>query len=164
MRINPEHIKGIVKLANGSGYLRLLSITIAELGTGFSVVKMALGEKHLNLAGEVHGGAYSSLVDTAAYWALYCDLDDASGLISIDVNVNLLSITKNGVLVAEGKRIKSGRSICMAEAKVFDSNDRLVAYGTSKLMVSKAVSAIQQAQQSLNLALLPPKFLEDGTK
>jgi len=40
----------------------------------------------------------------------------------------------------------------------------LVAYGTSKLMVSKGLQTVQQARQLSDLASLPPKFLEGGTK
>ena len=164
MRLNPEHIKEVIKLANRAGYFKLLSISITELGAGFSVVEMDLGEKHLNPSGGIHGGAYSSLIDAAAYWALYCDIDETAGLISIDVNVDHLAVTKTGTLVAKGKRIKFGKNICVAEARVFDSDDRLVAYGTSKLMVSKGLQTVQQARQLSDLASLPPKFLEGGTK
>jgi len=159
MRLNPEHIKEVIKLANGSGFFRLLSISITELGAGFSVVEMNLGDKHLNPFGGIHGGAYSSLIDTAAYWALYCDIGETAGLISIDVNVDHLAVTKAGVLTARGKRIKYGKNICVAEARVFDPDDRLVAFGTSKLMVSEGLQTVQQAKQLYNLASLPPKFL-----
>jgi len=160
MRLNPEHIREVIKLANGCGYFKLLSISITELGAGFSVVEMKLGDKHLNPFGGIHGGAYSSLIDTAAYWALYCDVDEASGLISIDVAVDNLAVTKKGILVAKGKRIKFGKNICVAETRVFDAHDKLVAFGTSKLMVSKGLQTIQHARQFFDAASLPAKFLD----
>jgi uncharacterized protein (TIGR00369 family) len=160
MRLNPEHIKEVIELANGAGYFKLLSISITELGVGFSVVEMKLGKKHLNPFGGIHGGAYSSLIDTAAYWALYGDIDETAGLISIDVSVDNLAVTKKGILVAKGKRIKFGKNICVAETRVFDSNGKLVAFGTSKLMVSKGLQTIQHARQFINMAALPSKFLD----
>jgi uncharacterized protein (TIGR00369 family) len=160
MRLNPEHVKEVITFVNRSGYFKLLSIRLTELGVGYSVVEMKLKEKHLNPFGGIHGGAYSSLVDTAAYWALYGDLDEASGLISLDVTVDNLLTTRQGTLVAKGTRIKFGKTICVAEAKVFDANHRLVAYGTSKLMVSKGLQNIQHTRQSLHIKPFPPKFID----
>jgi uncharacterized protein (TIGR00369 family) len=162
--LNPEHIKEVIELANRSGYFRLLSISIMELGVGYSVVEMRLEEKHLTPFDGIHGGAYSSLVDTAAYWALYGDLDENSGLISLDVHVDYLMNVKEGVLTARGKRIKFGKTICLAEVKVFDPANRIVASGTSKLMASKGLQTIEQARQFMGAKPLSPKFLPGESK
>jgi len=160
VRLNPEHIKEVIKFVNEAGYFKLLSISITELGAGYSVVEMPLDEKHINPFGGIHGGAYSSLVDTAAYWALYGDLEETAGLISIDVSVDNLVATRSGTLVAKGTRIKFGKTICVAEVKVFDGAHRLVAYGTSKLMISRELQNIQHTRQSLHMKPFPPKFID----
>lgn len=160
MILNPEHIKEVMELANRAAYFKLLSISIRELGVGYSVVEMKLEEKHFNPFGGIHGGAYSSLIDTAAYWALYGDLNETSGLISLDVSVDNLVTIKKGILIAKGKRIKFGKTICVAEAKIFDATNRIVASGTSKLMVSKGLQTIEQARQFLGIKPLSPKFLD----
>jgi len=158
--LNPDHIKKVIELANRSAYFKLLSISIRELGIGYSVVEMQLKEKHFTSLGEIHGGAYASLIDTAAYWAIYCDLDETSGLISLDVSVNNLATTTEGIITAKGKRIKFGKTICLAEAKVFNEANTIVAYGNSKLMVSKGLKTVEQVRQFLGNKPFPPKFVD----
>lgn len=160
MLLNPEHIKDVLVLANDSAYFQLLSISIRELGVGYSVVEMKVEEKHLSLFGGIHGGAYSSLIDTAAYWALYCELDEASGLISVDVSVDYLVVIKEGILIAKGRTTKFGKIICFAEAKIFDATNRIVASGTSKLIVKKGTQTIEQARQLRGMKPLHTKFLD----
>ncbi len=160
--INPEHINGIMDLINQAPYFKLLAMEVKELKPGYSRVEVNLENKHLNPFGGIHGGVYSSLIDTAAYWAVYCDVEEDAGFISLDVQVDMLSAVKDGLLVVEGKRIKAGRSICKAEAVISDGNGKTLAHGTSKQMVIPGVQTINQAILSLGYQPLPPKFMVDS--
>ena len=104
---------------------------VCELGPGYSKVMMELDKKHLNPFGGIHGGAYASVIDTAAYWAAYCDMEEDAGYTSMDLCVNNLATLKGGCILAEGRRIKSGRNIYLCEAEVKDGNGKLIAHGTS---------------------------------
>lgn len=104
---------------------------VCELGPGYSKVMMELDKKHLNPFGGIHGGAYASVIDTAAYWAAYCDMEEDAGYTSMDLCVNNLAMLKGGCILAEGRRIKSGRNIYLCEAEVKDGNGKLIAHGTS---------------------------------
>ena len=73
MKINPEHIKVLIKLINRGPYFELLSMEVREIGIGYSVVEVNLDKKHMNPFGAIHGGVYSSIIDTAAYWSAYCE-------------------------------------------------------------------------------------------
>jgi uncharacterized protein (TIGR00369 family) len=157
--LNPEHLKAVIELINQGPYFRLLSMEVRELGTGYARVEVDLEDKHLNPFGGIHGGVYSSLIDTTAYWAVYCDVEENAGLISLDLKVDNLSPVKEGRLVVEGRRIKSGRKVCLAEASVVDSGGRLLAHGTSKQMVVPGLQTINQAVEAMGYKPLPPKFI-----
>lgn len=116
--INQEHIKELLELINKAPYFELLNMKVCELKNGYSSVEVALEKKHLNPFGAIHGGVYSSIIDTAAYWAVYCELDENVGFTSIDIKVDNLSMIKEGKMIIEGKSLKVGRSICLAEATV----------------------------------------------
>ncbi len=116
--------------------------------------------KHLNPFGGIHGGVYASIIDTAAYWAVYCELEEDAGLISLDLKVDNLSTAKEGKLIVEGRQIKVGRSICLSEATVTDTQGKLLAHGTSKQMVTQGLQSIDQAVVAMGHQALPPKFLE----
>ncbi len=161
-KINPEHIKAVITMINNGPYFRLLSINVYDLGPGYSKLNVELENKHLNPFGGIHGGVYSSLIDTAAYWAVYCDIDEDSGLISLDVTVDNLSTVKDGILVVEGKRIKTGRNICIAESVITDENGKLLAHGKSKQMVTRGLQTITQAVSAMGFPPLPPKFIDEN--
>ena len=162
--INPEHITRIIDLINRGPYFVLLSMEVKELSVGYSRVEVNLENKHLNPFGGIHGGVYSSLIDTAAYWAVYGDVEEDAGYISLDVQVDNLAAVKDGYLIVEGKRIKVGRSICKAEAIIKDSNGKYLAHGTSKQMVTPGLQTINQAAIAMGYKALPPKFISTPDK
>lgn len=151
-------------MINRGPYFRLLSMEVRELKEGYARVEVDLEDKHLNPFGGVHGGVYASLIDTAAYWSVYCDVAEDAGLTSLDVKVDNLGSVTSGHLVVEGSRIKAGRSTCLAEARIIDAQGRCLAHGTSKLMVLSGRQSIAHAIAAMGSPSLPPKFLtEDHT-
>lgn len=157
--VNPDHVKAVLDLINSGPYFRLLSMDVSSMGVGFARVEIDLMNKHLNPFGGIHGGVYSSLIDTAAYWAVYCDIEEDSGLISLDLHVDNLAPVQEGHLVVEGKRIKVGKNICLAEAVVIDSEGRYLAHGTSKQMVVPGLQSMAAAVSAMGCEPLPPKFI-----
>ena len=159
-RINPEHTGALLGLINCGPYFKLLSMKVCELGIGRSRIEIDLSRKHLNPFGVIHGGVYSSVIDTAAYWAIYCELDENVGFTTIDINVDNLSMIKEGKIIVEGKSLKIGRSVCLSEATAKDENGKFLAHGTSKLMIVEGLQSIQQAVNAMGYHELPPKFIE----
>lgn len=157
--LNPEHLEAIKNLINESPYFKLLGIEVRDLGVGYSLVEVDLENRHLNPFGGIHGGVYSSLIDTAAYWAVYCEVDENVGLISLDLKVDNLSPINEGRLIVEGKRIKIGRSVCLAEALITNGEGKQLAHGTSKQIVTHGLQTINQAVIAMGGKALPPKFL-----
>ena len=159
IKLNPEHIEAVLNVINQGPYFKLLSMEVCELRLGYCKVEINLDTKHLNPFGGLHGGVYASAIDTAAYWAVYCALEEDIGLISIDLKVDNLAPIKDGKLIIEGKQIKAGRSICLSEATVRDTKGKLLAHGTSKLLVTQGLQSINQAVKTMGHQPLPPKFL-----
>ncbi len=158
--INPDHIKAVIDLINRGPYFQLLSMEVCELSLGHSKVAVDLERKHLNPFGAIHGGVYSSLIDTAAYWAVYCDVEENAGLISLDVKVDNLAPVTEGRLVVEGNRIKAGRSICISEATITNNEGKYLAHGISKQMLTPGLQTISQAVSAMGYKSLPPKFID----
>jgi acyl-coenzyme A thioesterase PaaI-like protein len=73
--------------------------------------------------------------------------------------VDNLAPAKSGHLVVEGKRIKAGRTVCLAEATIFDSKGKSLAFGTSKQLVTPGLQTISQAVAAMGYQALPPKFI-----
>ncbi len=157
--LNPAYMAQVIDMVNACPYLSLLGIRICEVKSGYSRVELELKEKHLQPFGSIHGGVSASLMDTAAYWAAYADLPEDAGFTSLDLSVTYLAMAKEGKLIAEGHAVKQGKSVCLTEVTVTDDTGRLVAHGTSRLLVLQGRQIMPQALANTGHAPLPPKFL-----
>ncbi len=159
--LNPEHVKAIISAINACPFFQHMSMEVIEIRSGYSMVTAEIRREHMNPFGGLHGGAYSSVIDTAAYWSAYCDLPEDSGLVSIDLKVDFLAPVSEGRIMVEGHTIKSGKTLYLTEARMFDGNDRLLAHGTSKLMAGPNRQPLHDAVNFLGSGNLPKKFLEE---
>lgn len=160
-KINPAHLRRIMEMTNACPYYRLLGMRLTELRSGYARVELEIEDKVMNPFGSVHGGCYASLIDSATYWAAYCDQDEDAGFTTIDLSVSDLSMARAGRLSVEASAIKEGRSVCLCEAKISDESGRIIAFGTSKLMLLKGRQGIADAMCANGCSDLPPKFLEE---
>jgi uncharacterized protein (TIGR00369 family) len=162
MKLNPAHIEEVLELINQGPYFRLLNIDIKVLDEGLCVCEADIERKHMNCFGGMHGGVYESIMDTAAYWALYAEMPEDAGFITLDQNANLARAVQEGTRVrCEGRVVKRGGSICICEAKMFDEKDRLLGMATSKMFVSPTLQPISAAIDDLDPSRkLPPKFID----
>lgn len=158
-RLNRKHIEAVIDLINRGPYLQLLSMTLVDLGMDYSVLHADVENKHFNPFGSIHGGVYASIIDTAAYWAMYCQLDENAGLVSLDLKVNNLAPFRNGRLIVRGESLKFGKTICLAQGLVATEDGKMIAHGTSTLMQTPGMQTIEQAFQFAGEQLPPPKFL-----
>ncbi len=157
--LNIEHVQAVIEAINQGPYFKHLSMPVKEIGTGYSIVEIKMGNEHLNPFGGIHGGVYASVIDTAAYWAVYCELDESVGYISIDLKIDYLAPTSSGVIITKGRSIKIGRSMCLAEATATNKDGKWLAHGTSKMMVTKGLQTIENALSFTGSKALPPKFI-----
>ena len=159
-QLNPDHMQKVMEIINQAPFFKLLSMTVLELGDGQASLDMAVEEKHHNPFHGVHGGVFCSVIDTAAYWAVYGRLDQAAGMVTLDVTVHHLGPILGRRVLVEGRCLKKGRSICLAEASARTEDGRLVCQGTSKLMVrSEGPSIVDMLAEQAGRPL-PPKFLD----
>lgn len=159
--LNPEHVEALIRIINNGPYLRLLAMQVRELRAGYCRVETSLDQMHENPFGGLHGGLLSSIVDTSAYWAVYGDVDEDAGLVSVDLSVDFWAMSKAGPLTAEGRLVRAGRNICMAEATIIDANGKTIAHGDTKIMVTKGLQTVPQLAAAVGHPPLPPKYLED---
>lgn len=134
---------------------------VTELGVGYSKVVAEISRKHMNPFGALHGGVYSSVIDTAAYWSAYCDLPEEQGLVSIDLKVDFLAPVLDQIVIVKGKRVKAGKTIYLAEAQMFNEKGKLVAHGTSKLMAINNKQTISEVVDYVSAESLPSKFVKE---
>lgn len=159
-KLNPEHITAIINLINQSPFCALLSLKVCALDYEYCRLEIELDAKHMNPFGELHGGVYSSAIDTVSYWASYCGIPETTGMISLDLHVDNIATIQRDKLIVEGKQIKSGQTICISEGTVKDVTGKLLAYGTSKQIIIDGLQTVHQAVAAMGQPALPTKFMD----
>lgn len=153
MKPNPEHAAKVLKQIETSPFPDLVSIQGVSLEKGKAIFKLKLENKHLQPFKVTHGGVLATLIDTATIWSVYFSIQEGDGLTSVDLKLNYLAPSQQGVLTVIGKEIKMGKRLGYAEAEVRTESGELLAHGTSTLMVLPRKSLQTDPP-------LPTKFIE----
>ena len=120
---------------------KLIGFEMTEVEPGRVVFEMDAGPQHSSPLGTVHGGIVCDLVDAAMGCAHASQLEDGETFTTLELKINFLKPVWEGHLVAEGKAIKSGRTIGLVEGRVTDESGSLVAYATSTCMTLRGDQA-----------------------
>jgi uncharacterized protein (TIGR00369 family) len=114
-----------------------LSFWLVEVGDGFAAFEGEPGAHLLNPLGGVHGGWALTLIDSAAGCAGHTLLPAGASYTTVETKVNFSRpITKEtGRVRAEGRVVSQGRQLISGEARVLSREGKLLAHGTSTLLV-----------------------------
>ncbi|MFK3983256.1 PaaI family thioesterase [Micromonospora sp. NPDC050397] len=117
--------------------MHLIDMTRMTADEGRVTVELVVQEFHYNPLGSVHGGVLSTLLDTAAGCSVHSTLPAGVGYTSLDLNVKFLrpATVASGTLRCEGTVLQRGRRTALAEARVLDGADRLIAHATSSCLI-----------------------------
>jgi uncharacterized protein (TIGR00369 family) len=113
------------------GYLGMeLSGTTPGAGTA----RIRLADQHANPYGVVHGAVLFAMVDTAMGKATMSVVDEGH-CASVELSLRFIRPASEGELIAEATVVKRGRSVVHLEARVHDSDDRLIATSTGTFAI-----------------------------
>ncbi len=118
---------------------KALSFRLVEVSDGFAVFEGVTGLHLLNPLGGVHGGWALTLIDSATGCAGHSTLPAGVGFATVETKANLSRAIAPGAgrVRAEGRVVGRGRTIISAEGRIVDANGRLLAHGTSTLLVMR---------------------------
>lgn len=155
MQLNPEYVERVMTLSNAAPFTTLVSMRMTELDIGHAVLELDIEQKHFQEFGILDGGMICTLIDTATFWSGFMSIEDENaGLTSVDLKLNYLAAASSGKLVATGRQIKAGRTLSYAEAQVVREDGKIVAHGTSTMMVIPGHGLVTDTP-------LPPKFIRE---
>jgi len=120
-----------------------LTFWIIDVGDGFAAFEGDTGPHLLNPFGAVHGGWALTLIDSATACAAHSLLPAGVGSTTIETKVNFARpiMPDTGRVRAEARVVARGRKIISTEAKLFDGTSRVLAHGTSTVMVLEPAAA-----------------------
>jgi uncharacterized protein (TIGR00369 family) len=114
-----------------------LGFRLAEVEKGRALFEGVPGPHLLNPLGAVHGGYALTLIDSACGCAVHTELDAGIGYTTVETKVNFTRAIDpaGGPVACEGRVVSRGRQIATAEAYLRSAEGRLLAHGTSTLII-----------------------------
>jgi uncharacterized protein (TIGR00369 family) len=145
-----KHVSALDRTGTGLEYLQKIvsgeygnvpigdhvGFRMAEVSKGRIVFTGEPGGNVLNLIGTVHGGYAATILDSALALSVLSTLDADSNFTTLEIKVNYVRPITPGMTVrAEGTVVHSGRRVATSEARLTDSEGRLLAHGTTTCLI-----------------------------
>lgn len=129
--IDPAIVSRIAERIVRGPFGQHVNFELVELAVDRCTVRLPFDPTVANGIGVIHGGAISALVDTTAVgaaWASPVNNERSRGA-TVGLNVNYLEPGLKADLLGRARVVRRGRSICIIEVDVHDTDDRHVATG-----------------------------------
>jgi uncharacterized protein (TIGR00369 family) len=134
-----DPLTAIRERTQSNRFWRHLGVEVDEAGDGWVRLRVTVRDELRNGPGApIHGGVLSALVDMAVGGALATTREQAAGGVdqtTLDLNVSFLSAATTGVVLAEARLLRRGRSVAFGEARITDESGRLLAVGRATYMI-----------------------------
>jgi uncharacterized protein (TIGR00369 family) len=116
---------------------KTLGFRLIEVEKGRAVFEGEPAPHLLNPLGSVHGGWALTLIDSAAGCALHSELHAGTGYTTVETKVNFTRPipADGGTVRCEGRVLSHGRQIGTAEGRILSADGKILAHGTSTLIV-----------------------------
>ena len=115
-----------------------IGLHLEAAGPGWARMSMQLTPEVMNPFDAAHGGSVCALIDSAAGSAIAAATwPDDRIMGTIDMQVHFLERAKGSRLIAEGRVVRAGAAIAIAQVDVKDDAGRSVAMGTATFRLGK---------------------------
>ena len=104
------------------------TIRIWDAGAEISI---QVEEKFFHSGGAMHGSVYFKMLDDAAFFAAN-SVEIQHFVLTADFRIDLLRPCTGGVITSKGSIVRAGRQDILAESKLYDAQERLLATGVGR--------------------------------
>ncbi|APA99346.1 hypothetical protein NS506_05300 [Nocardia seriolae] len=114
-----------------------LGIRLDRAGDGYTRYCLDPNPATINAMFTVHGGVIATLMDTAMGSAVFTKLGDDTAYTTLELKGNFIrSVAIDGSrLTCEATAVHVGRRTATAEGRITDANGKLVAHGSTTILV-----------------------------
>ncbi|MGG5283649.1 PaaI family thioesterase [Pseudomonas viridiflava] len=119
------------------GIFESLKIEFSEVSKGRVVVAGVPGTHAYNPIGTVHGGYAATMLDSVCGCATHTMLQSNQGYTTLELKVSYHRpiTTETGLVRAIGEVMSIGKRVAFTNARIVDSNEKLLASATSTLLI-----------------------------
>jgi uncharacterized protein (TIGR00369 family) len=118
-------------------FSKTLDFLLVEVSEGKAVFQGQPGAAHLNPMGTVHGGWFSTLLDSALGCAVHSMLPPGRAYTTAELNVNMVKALTPKVsrVRAEAEVVHCGKQLATAQARLVGADGTLYAHATATCLV-----------------------------
>lgn len=128
---NPDYVQTVMDSFGNQGLLPTLGAELVDIQPGVVTLKLPFSPRVTQQNGFIHGGALTSIADTACGYAALTLMPPKSDALSIEYKINFLAPARGVMAVAIGQVVKPGGTITVCQANVYmvnlDNVERLTA-------------------------------------
>ena len=124
--LDDKDIKSMMRRINSVPITDTLNIEILRLDKGECEAFAPREKKWDGIFETFHGGLLATIADSITCWAILTELGPDSNVATTDFNIRFLRPCRTDVR-SSAKVIKVGRTMSLAEAQLFDADNKLVA-------------------------------------
>ena len=116
-----------------------LGFRLTEVENGRAVISGETGSDFCNPNGTIHGAWPAALLDSCMGSAVHSTLPAGANFTIVEVKINFVRpiYVDTGTVVAEGKIVRVGRQIGLADGVMRDSNGDVLATGSTTCLISQ---------------------------
>ena len=129
--LTPEELALLEGAFRQVPYARLLGMEFVAAERGSATFALEVREELTRMGGILHGGAVTSLLDTAAAFAVHTLLEPGGRTVTVDMTVHFLRPAREGRLLARAKVLRRGRRVLVLSVDAEDSAGTLIATATT---------------------------------
>ncbi len=124
-----------IESGNAISLLKTLEIRLKEIGELHAVMEVTVSQIHRNYFGGAHGGLIATLVDTVSFFPRPL-LPSGKPCTTTNLNVTFVRPAAMGdILTARSELAHLGRRMASLAVTVTNQEEKLVAHGTTTLML-----------------------------
>ena len=125
----PTRTEAIAEFVPSSPLVNHLGIRLDDVGSDRAVLTLPFTEDACTMGDVVHGGAISTLADTAAMAAAWADEEEPESLAgaTVSLTVDFISAARGVDLTATAEVVRRGRKLSFLDVTVRDPDDGVVA-------------------------------------
>ena len=135
MPIKESYEMALRKAIENAPYYQLLQIRLEEIDAGYARFRMPFRRELVQGYGVAHGGAITSLADTAVAFALMTLIQPGERVTTVEMKINFLAAVTEGELIGESRILQKGKQLALADMEVKDGKGKLVAKGLATYMI-----------------------------
>jgi 1,4-dihydroxy-2-naphthoyl-CoA hydrolase len=124
-----------------AGWIEPLGLTWLELGAKAVVVEWTVSERQHQPHGIVHGGVYTTVVETCCSVGAFLAAPAGKVVVGVENHTSFLRPVRVGRLRAEARPLHAGARAQLWECNIADAEGRLIATGRLRVLAVESAAA-----------------------